>query len=115
MGVKGRRLLSAVLALAAVATALAGTFVTLFLVGRRAEDYCEDVGGPCSDAAPVRVILLGVVALLSLAALGMLAWRLLSHAAEPRPQELRRPLLRALAACFAWLVVACSLLVDISY
>lgn len=110
----GRRLLSALLALAAVFTALVGTFATLVLGGRRAEDYCEDVGGPCSDAAPVRVVLLVGAALIALAALGMLAVRLLSHAAEPRPRELRRPLLRALAACFAWVVVACSLLVDIS-
>ena len=110
---KGQRLLSAMLALAAVSTALAGTFLTLLLVGRRAEDYCEDTGGPCSDAAPVRVVLLVAVALFALVALGALAWRLVSHATEPRPRELRRPLLRALAACSAWLIVASSLLVDI--
>ena len=102
------------LALAAVSTALAGTFVTLLLAGRRADDYCEDTGGPCSDAAPVRVVLLVVVALFALAALGMLAWRLVAPAAEPRSRGLRRSLRSTLIACFAWLVVACSLLVDIS-
>jgi hypothetical protein len=109
---EGKRPLSALVALAAVATALGCAVVTLFLATRRSADYCEDVGGPCSDAAPVRVVLLVVLALAALALLAALAWRLLSHAIEPRPHELGRPLVHALVAGLAWLAAAASLLVD---
>ena len=85
--------------------------VTLFLVGRSASGYCVDVGGPCYDAAPVLVVLLSLLGVVALVALGLLTVRLLSYAAEPRPGEIRRPLLRALAACVAWYVAA-ALVID---
>ena len=106
----GKRLLSALVALAVLATGLACTAVTLLLATRRAADYCEDTGGPCSDAAPVRVVILVVLALGAVGLLGALVWRLLSHDSERRAHELRRPLA---FACLAWLAAAASLLVDI--
>ena len=86
--------------------ALAVAVVTFFLVGRSASGYCEDTGGPCYDAAPVLVVVLALLGVVAFVALGLLTVRLLSHAAEPRPGELRGPLIRALAACFAWYVAA---------
>ena len=86
-------------------------FATLYLAAYRVDDYCEDPGGPCTDAAPVRVALLVITAVVALVALGQLAVRSLGLAAEPRAQELRRPLLRALASVAAWLVVAASLFI----
>ena len=88
------------LALAAAGAALAVAVIAALIGTRRAEDFCEDTGGPCSDAAPVRVVLLVTVTLLALVFLGALVARALSHAREP------------LAAFAAFVAVALSLLAD---
>lgn len=108
-----RRFAYASAAAAALGAVLVWSVVTFVWFAYRVGDYCEDESTGCTEAAPVRSVLMALAALAGIAMLLTLCGRALRAAAEDEPaKDLRQPLLRALAAGLIWFVFAASLLID---